>query len=188
MAIKSNTCEAKHGTCKARAKNTPAISGQAAHGSRNGSRDPGHSSKARPAARSASPCRSALLCLSLKGGLIGAVAPIKPSQRPARLCAAILDRRDTVPAPPFSTAVNTSLGMPPITPWPTCSTPTPPRRGKSSRRLSDISGSSSDSSSCGSGPRQPAWPTRICLKAWRSGTESGGIATGLAAAFGAAGC
>jgi hypothetical protein len=29
------------------------------------------------------------------------------AQRPARLCAAILDRRDTVPAPPFSTAVNT---------------------------------------------------------------------------------
>ena len=28
------------------------------------------------------------------------------AQRPARLCAAILDRRDTVPAPPFSTAVN----------------------------------------------------------------------------------
>jgi len=38
--------------------------------------------------------------------VIGAVAPILPSQRPARLCAAILDRRDTVPAPPFSTAVN----------------------------------------------------------------------------------
>jgi hypothetical protein len=26
------------------------------------------------------------------------------------LCAAILDRRDTVPAPPFSTAVNTEGG------------------------------------------------------------------------------
>jgi len=38
--------------------------------------------------------------------VIGAVAPIVPSQRTARLCAAILDRRDTVPAPPFSTAVN----------------------------------------------------------------------------------
>lgn len=38
--------------------------------------------------------------------MIGAVAPIVPSQRTARLCAAILDRRDTVPAPPFSTAVN----------------------------------------------------------------------------------
>jgi len=38
--------------------------------------------------------------------VIGAVAPILTSQRTARLCAAILDRRDTVPAPPFSTAVN----------------------------------------------------------------------------------
>jgi hypothetical protein len=38
--------------------------------------------------------------------VIGAVAPILPAQRPARLCAAILDRRDTIPAPPFSTAVN----------------------------------------------------------------------------------
>jgi len=38
--------------------------------------------------------------------VIGPVAPIVPSQRTARLCAAILDRRDTVPAPPFSTAVN----------------------------------------------------------------------------------
>ena len=38
--------------------------------------------------------------------MIGPVAPIVPSQRTARLCAAILDRRDTVPAPPFSTAVN----------------------------------------------------------------------------------
>jgi hypothetical protein len=28
-------------------------------------------------------------------------------RRTARLCAAILDCRDTVPAPPFSTAVNT---------------------------------------------------------------------------------
>jgi len=27
------------------------------------------------------------------------------------LCAAILDRRDTVPAPPFSTAVNTRCGL-----------------------------------------------------------------------------
>jgi hypothetical protein len=40
--------------------------------------------------------------------VIGAVAPILPAQRPARLCAAILDRRDTIPAPPFSTAVNMS--------------------------------------------------------------------------------
>ena len=31
----------------------------------------------------------------------------RPSQRTARLCAAVLDRRDTVPAPPVSTAVNT---------------------------------------------------------------------------------
>ena len=38
--------------------------------------------------------------------MIGAVAPILPSQKTARLCAAIFDRRDTIPAPPFSTAVN----------------------------------------------------------------------------------
>jgi len=44
--------------------------------------------------------------------VIGAVAPILPAQRPARLCAAILDRRDTVPAPPFSTAVNIPLECP----------------------------------------------------------------------------
>jgi len=41
--------------------------------------------------------------------VIGAIAPILPSRRTARLCAAILDRRDTVPAPPFSTAVNMPL-------------------------------------------------------------------------------
>jgi hypothetical protein len=40
------------------------------------------------------------------GGVVGAIAPILPSQKTARLCAAILDRRDTAPAPPFSTAVN----------------------------------------------------------------------------------
>ena len=38
--------------------------------------------------------------------MIGAVAPILTSQRTAWLCDTILDRRDTVPAPPFSTAVN----------------------------------------------------------------------------------
>ena len=36
----------------------------------------------------------------------GIDSSIVPSQRTARLCAAILDRRDTVPAPPLSTAVN----------------------------------------------------------------------------------
>jgi len=50
-----------------------------------------------------------LLCLYLKErGKIGAVDTIFPSLTTARLCAAILDRRDTVSAPPFSTAVNTS--------------------------------------------------------------------------------
>jgi len=36
----------------------------------------------------------------------GPEAPIVLAQRTARLCAAILDRHDTVPASPFSTAVN----------------------------------------------------------------------------------
>lgn len=35
-----------------------------------------------------------------------------PSQRTARLCATILDRRDTSPARPFSTAVNREWGEP----------------------------------------------------------------------------
>ncbi len=48
----------------------------------------------------------AIRCLSLKGGVIRAIAPILPSLQTARLCASILDRRDTVPAPRFSTAVN----------------------------------------------------------------------------------
>jgi len=42
--------------------------------------------------------------------VIGAVAPIVPSQKPARLCASIVDRRDMAPAPPFSTAFNGSTG------------------------------------------------------------------------------
>ena len=42
--------------------------------------------------------------------MVGAIAPILPSQKTARLCAAILDCRDTAPAPPFSTAVNTRKG------------------------------------------------------------------------------
>ena len=49
-------------------------------------------------------------CLAAVRGTIGAVAPIVPSQRTARLCAAILDRRDTVPASPFLTAVNSWIG------------------------------------------------------------------------------
>ena len=56
--------------------------------------------------------------------MIGPVAPIVPSQRTARLCAAILDRRDTVPAPPFSTAINSS-------PWLTFGTGPSAGRGKS---------------------------------------------------------
>jgi putative transposase len=54
---------------------------------------------------------SALLCLPRKGGVGRAVAPILPAQRTARLCAAILDRRDTVPTPPFSTAVNNRMRL-----------------------------------------------------------------------------
>jgi hypothetical protein len=44
--------------------------------------------------------------------VIGAVAPILPSQRTARLCAAILDRRDTVPAPPTKPKVPRDPFMP----------------------------------------------------------------------------
>jgi hypothetical protein len=44
-----------------------------------------------------------------EGGVIGAIAPIVPSQKTARLCAAILNHPDTTPATPFSTAVNNGL-------------------------------------------------------------------------------
>jgi hypothetical protein len=76
-----------------------------------------------PAAGSAA-TRCALLRLFLQGGRIAAIAPILPFQGTARLCAAILDRRDTAPAPPFSTAVNTAQRLeeiadpPPSLIWP----------------------------------------------------------------------